>query len=157
MGIGEHSGPGRGFRRDGAEASGTLAEKLNHLLATVPVGGKLLSSEDLATAVTALGDNHSLSTDYVRRLRRGSMTNPSLRILQGLARVFGIPTSYFTDDEVAAELHDQLPLLAALRDHEIRSLALRTSRLSASGVQALIGIVAALEQEEENRQSAPGD
>jgi transcriptional regulator with XRE-family HTH domain len=130
--------------------SGTLAEKLDHLMATVPVGGKLLSSEELAKAVTALGDDYSLSTDYVRRLRRGAMTNPSLRILQGLARVYGIPPSYFTDDdEAAAELREQLPLLAALRDHKIRSLALRTSKLSASGVQALIGIVAALEQEQE--------
>lgn len=124
----------------------TLAEKLNHLLSTVPVAGEQLTSEGLARAVSALGSDHKLSADYVRKLRRGEMNNPTVRVVEGIAKVFGVRPSYFTDnDEETVSLHTDLALAAALRDKNIRSLALRTSQLSASSIRAIMDIVHALD------------
>ena len=127
----------------------TFAEKLNHLLATVEVDGVKLSSEGLAQAVSDLGPEHRLSADYVRKLRRGEMANPTLRLMEGIARVFGILPSYFTDTtEQTSVLHDNLALAAALRDKNIRSIALRTSQLSPSSIRAIMEIVNALDDGE---------
>ena len=131
---------------DAGRAAPTFAEKLNHLLHSVPVGGTKLSSEGLAQAVSALGSEHKLSPDYVRKLRRGESDNPTLRLMEGIARVFGVQPSYFTDnDEAAIVLHENLALVAALQDKNIRSIALRTSQLSPSTILAIVEIVKALD------------
>lgn len=131
---------------DAERTTPTLAEKLNHLLSTVPVAGAKLSSEGLARAVSALGSEHKLSADYVRKLRRGEMTNPTVRVVEGIAKVFGVRPSYFTDDnDETSALHENLALAAALRDKNIRSLALRTSHLSPASIRALMDIVRALD------------
>jgi hypothetical protein len=53
-----------------------------------------------------------------------------------------VNAAYFFDDEAAAARIDaQLELLKALRDEDVRSLALRAGELSTSSRRALTGMV----------------
>ncbi|WP_160050725.1 helix-turn-helix transcriptional regulator [Nocardiopsis sp. FR4] len=59
----------------------------------------------------------------------------------GLASIFGVPTSYFTDDTVAVEVERELALLAALRDTGVKNLALRAAGLSPRSLDSLARMV----------------
>jgi transcriptional regulator with XRE-family HTH domain len=116
----------------------TLAEKLQHLFASVrPAGRGEYSNHEVATAIEAAG-GPTISATYIWQLRKGLRTNPTLNHLEALARFFGVPTSYFLDDEKADEIDAQLELLAALRDSKVQAIALRASGVSAEGLKAIV-------------------
>lgn len=113
----------------------TLADKLNHLFATVHPGGRgEYSSEEVAQAIAERG-GPTVSATYLWMLRRGIRDNPTLRHLEALAGFFGVPPSYFFDTSVTADVDAQLATLAALRDAGVRNLALRAAELSPENVQ----------------------
>jgi transcriptional regulator with XRE-family HTH domain len=58
-----------------------------------------------------------------------------------LADLFGVPTAYFTDDKVAAEVEGELALLAALRDSGVKQLALRAAGLSPRSLDSIAQMV----------------
>ena len=63
----------------------TLAEKLDHLFATVrPPGGSELTLEQVADAINQRGEV-KLTPVYVSQLRRGQRTNPTVGVLEALA------------------------------------------------------------------------
>jgi transcriptional regulator with XRE-family HTH domain len=113
-----------------AGASRSLADKLNHLFATVhPRNRGEYSSEEVAQAIAAAG-GPTISATYIWMLRRGVRDNPTKRHLEALATFFGVPPAYFFDDAVTSNVDDQLGTLAALRDATVRNLALRAAELS---------------------------
>ncbi|MGW5877859.1 helix-turn-helix domain-containing protein [Nocardiopsis terrae] len=57
------------------------------------------------------------------------------------ADFFGVPTAYFTDDQVATEVERELALLAALRDSGVKQLALRAAGLSPRSLDSLARMV----------------
>ncbi|WP_285690023.1 hypothetical protein [Actinoplanes sp. NBRC 103695] len=71
-----------------------------------------------------------ITPQYVQQLRTGTKTKPSLDIVHGLGKVFGLSTSYFTDDDAQAQrIQDQIAFVIAMRDGGVRQLALRASEL----------------------------
>jgi transcriptional regulator with XRE-family HTH domain len=60
-------------------------------------------------------------------LRNGQAQNPQKRLIEALARTFGVPPAFFFDDydEQASLLQDQVELLALVRDARISSAQLR--------------------------------
>lgn len=86
----------------------TVAEKLEHLLtlrARLSEDG-VPSYKTLAVEIAAQS-GESFSGAYLWQLHRGERTNPTLRHLRALATYFGVPVSYFTDDEVARRMMDE--------------------------------------------------
>jgi transcriptional regulator with XRE-family HTH domain len=77
----------------------------------------------------------------VWQLRRGLRDNPTKHHLEALAGFFGVPATYFPDDEVAARVEEQLDLLAAFRDPRVRELAVKASGLSPETLKTLIDMV----------------
>jgi transcriptional regulator with XRE-family HTH domain len=119
----------------------TLAEKLQHLFASVkPAGRGEYSNHEVATAIEAAG-GPTISATYIWQLRKGLRTNPTLNHLEALAHFFGVPTSYFLDDAKAAEIDSQLELLAALRDSDVQAIALRASGVSSEGLKAIVAML----------------
>lgn len=125
----------------GVGAAGqSLAERLNHLLATTAVpGGKPLTTRELAQKVTEAG--HQVSHTYVARLLNGQTDDPSLRCLQALAKVFGVPAAYFVDDATADKVNADLELLAALRDGDVRFIALGARGLSPGSQETVMNVI----------------
>lgn len=107
-----------------------LADKLNYLFATVrsPTGSEYFG-KDVVAALRAAGVD--LSASHLSELRRGIKTNPTVRVLQGLADFFEVRVAYFFDDPVAVEeTKAELELRAAMRDAQVQQIAARAADLS---------------------------
>lgn len=136
-----------------------LAERLNHLFAAVrPDGGQEYSNEQVAAAITRTGV--TISQSYIWQLRKGKKTNPTIKHLQALAGFFGVPVSYFLDDEAAGQVNGQLEALQAeqarlaeaLERGEVRLMAMRAGELSPERrkqVMDLLDVVYRLERAEQ--------
>ncbi|HEY6794239.1 MAG TPA: XRE family transcriptional regulator [Kineosporiaceae bacterium] len=118
----------------------TLADKLNHLFATVRPAKGEYTHEQVATAIEQAG-GPTISATYVWQLRKGLRDNPTKHHLEALAAFFGVPAAYFLDDETAARVDEQLDLLAAFRDPLVRELAVRASGLSPQTLKTVIDMV----------------
>jgi transcriptional regulator with XRE-family HTH domain len=147
------------------QAERSLADKLNHLFATVrPQVGQEYSNEHVATAIGRTGV--SISQSYIWQLRKGKKTNPTIRHLQALADFFGVPVAYFFDDEVTSRVEGQLETLAAeqarlaaaINNGDVKLMAMRAGELSQERrkqVMDLLDVVYRLEQAE--RENAADD
>jgi len=129
----------------------TLADKLNHLFATIyPAGRGPYTNAEVEEGVRAAGG--SISEQYLYLLRNGRRDNPTYKHLEALARFFDVPVQYFFDDTFAERYATELRLLAALRDGQVRRLALRAATVSP---EALSAIAAVLEQLPETQGASP--
>lgn len=119
----------------------SLAEKLNHLFATVhPSGRPERSSEEVAEAISARG-GPTISATYIWQLRKGLRDNPTKKHLEALADFFGVPPAYFFNDAAAVRIDAELDLLSALRDAPVRQVALRASGLSPQSLKAIAEMI----------------
>lgn len=131
--MGEHSSTKSKHR--------TLAEKLEHLFATIhPRDRGEYSLQEVCDGVREQG-GPGMTTNYLWQLRSGLRDNPSKAHLEALGRFFGIDPKYFLDSDVADQIDRELDLIVAMRDAGIRNLALRASRLTPEGLQVALNIV----------------
>ncbi|WP_086825827.1 helix-turn-helix domain-containing protein [Allokutzneria sp. NRRL B-24872] len=132
-------------------AAGVLAEKIDHLFRVVRrPNGDQHSHEEVAKACReATGE--SFSATYLWQLRTGRRDNPTKRHLEALAEFFQVPPAYFFDDEKGAAIAKELDLLAALRNSEVRRMALRAVNLSEEGLGTVNDIIDAIERREAQR------
>ena len=79
----------------------------------------------------------TISASAIQQLRTGTKANPKLQTIKALASFFGVPAGYFVDGQVAEQTRAEIQLVAAMRDHEVRRVALRVSGLSTSRLQML--------------------
>ncbi|RSD07408.1 XRE family transcriptional regulator [Amycolatopsis eburnea] len=108
----------------------SFAERLAHLIATVhPPDRKPYSYREIATGV-ADQTGVSMSATHVQQLAVGARKDPKRSHIQALAQFFGVPVTYFFDDEVAGQVDQQVEDVVAWRDTEARNLAQRAMRLS---------------------------
>lgn len=127
---------GKGARR----AQRSLAEKLDHLFATVRPSKGEYTHEEVANAIRDRG-GPTISATYVWQLRKGLRDNPTKHHIEALADFFGVPPAYFFDDDAAAQIDAELELLAAMRDSSVRQMALRASGLSAESLDTIAEMI----------------
>ncbi|HEV7647846.1 MAG TPA: helix-turn-helix domain-containing protein [Actinophytocola sp.] len=142
------------------EHTRSLAGKLNHLFANSTTrGGQEYSNEQVAAAIVTTGV--TISQSYIWQLRKGKKDNPTFKHLQALAAFFGVPVSYFFDDEVTDRVDQQLDELKTEQDRlnkimggsDAQLMALRAGELSPRGrrqVMDLLDVVHRLEQAEKD-------
>ena len=119
----------------------SLARKLNRLFETIhPSGRGEYSPEEVAKAIADSGQG-SISPAYIYLLRKGQRDNPTKRHLELLAGFFGVTPAYFFDEEAAERIEQQLDLLAAFRDGNVRRLAARASGLSPRSLTSILQMV----------------
>lgn len=118
----------------------TLAEKIDRLFSTVHPAKGEYSHEDVASAIRKAG-GPTISATYLWQLRKGLRDNPTKRHLEALAGFFGVSPAYFFDDEVAERIDAELSLLAAMRDAQVRNVALRASGLSTESLQTIAEMI----------------
>lgn len=119
----------------------TLADKLNHLFATVhPPGRGEYTLDEVAEAIGQHGET-TITAAYLSQMRRGQRTNPSKNVLEALAWFFGVSPAYFFNDEMAAKIVAQLELLAAMRRSSVHQIALRAADLSEESLRNLAVLI----------------
>ena len=131
----------------------SLAEKIDHLFTTAHPAKGQYTHEQVAAALREAG-GPTISATYVWQLRKGIRDNPTKHHLEALAGFFGVPPSYFFDEEAAAQVDAELALLVAMRDANVRSVALRSAGLSPATLASIGGII---EQARQIEGLAPGD
>jgi len=124
----------------------TLADKVNWLIDRAhPAGRGPFSNNEVADLITkATGEDVSYTTIW--KLRNGQAQNPQKRLIEALARTFGVPPAFFFDDysDQAGLLQEQVELLALVRDARISSAQLRAIlELSPQARQAIADLVEA--------------
>jgi ESX-1-secreted protein regulator len=124
----------------------TLADKVNWLIDRAhPAGrGPYSNNEIAALIMKTTGEDVSYTTIW--KLRNGQAQNPQKRLIEALAKTFGVPPAFFFDDydEQAGLLQQQVELLALVRDADISGAQLRAIlELSPQARQAIISLVEA--------------
>lgn len=108
----------------------SFAERLGHLIATVhPPDRKPYSYREIASGV-AEQTGVTMSATHVQQLAVGARKDPKRSHIQALAQFFGVPVTYFFDDDVAGQVDRQVEDVVAWRDSEARNLAQRAMLLS---------------------------
>jgi transcriptional regulator with XRE-family HTH domain len=123
----------------------TLADKVNWLIDKAhPAGRGPYSNAEVAALIEKVtAEQYSHTTIW--KLRNGQATNPQMRLIEALARTFGVPPAFFFsdyDDEQAGLLREQVELLALVRDAGVTSAQLRALlELSPGARQAVADLI----------------
>lgn len=146
----------------------SLAERLNALFDQVrwtDANGRRreYSTEAVAKAVTAdPAHPATLSRSYLAMLRNGSHTNPSLAVLEALAKFFDdrrpageppVTVQWLVAREDPAAAEDEL-LRQRLADHQVRSIAMRAGEMTPAMRGQLLKMIELFDQDE---QKGPGE
>ena len=149
--------------RQGAAAAGepplrTLADKVNWLIDHAhPVGRGPYSNAEVAELIQrSTGEQVSYTTIW--KLRNGQAQNPQKRLIEALARTFGVPPAFFFDDydeQAAGLLREQVELLALVRDSGITTVQLRAiAGLPDDARQAVVDLIEATARAESRRRGS---
>jgi transcriptional regulator with XRE-family HTH domain len=138
----------------------TLADKVNWLIDRAhPAGRGPYSNSEIATLIqNTTGEDVSYTTIW--KLRNGQAQNPQKRLIEALAKTFGVPPAFFFDDydEQAGLLREQVELLALVRDARISSAQLRAIlELSPQARQAIVSLVEATARDDTRRRHGDHD
>jgi transcriptional regulator with XRE-family HTH domain len=138
----------------------TLADKVNWLIDRAhPAGRGPFSNNEIAALIKdATGEEVSYTT--VWKLRNGQAQNPQKRLIEALAKTFGVPPAFFFDEynEQAGMLKEQVELLALVRDARISSAQLRAIlELSPEARQAIVSLVEATARDDPRRHRGERD
>jgi transcriptional regulator with XRE-family HTH domain len=123
----------------------TLADKVNWVLDKAhPAGRGRFSDAEVCFKIHAV-TGEQISTTTIWKLRNGQLTNPQLRVIEALARTFGIPAGFFLDDYDEEKLglwREQVELLALIRDAGITAAEFRAILgMDAEGRKAIAGLI----------------
>lgn len=112
------------------ESRGVIAERLDHLFATVRPGTRPYTLKEVADGINARLGERLLTVQYLSQLRRGDRDQPSLRVLQAIADWFGIHYSYFTAEDVTRPSADELRVRKLMQDTDLRTIMFRSDGIS---------------------------
>jgi len=115
-----------------------LADRLDYLFRTVhPKGRGPYTPAEVAEAINETAGERVISSTYVWQLRTGRRDNPTQKHLSALAAFFGVSPMYFFQQAEADRGVVPPELVAALRNDEVRDMALRTVGLSDRALRAI--------------------
>jgi transcriptional regulator with XRE-family HTH domain len=120
----------------------TLAQRLEYLFRTVREPGRREYSNEEVSAAIARDQDVTISASYIWYLRTGQRDNPTFKHLNALARFFGVPAAYFFDDDTTGRVEAELALLAAMKDADVRDVALRAAGLSPQSLGTISDVIA---------------
>ena len=119
----------------------SIAHKLDRLFRQVrPAGQPEPSYMAVAEAIRS-GQGVPISHTYIWQLRTGRRDNPTVQHLGALAGYFGVPVSYFLDDEQTRRVDGQLELLRTIRDAGVTEIALRAADVSPRGRETISELI----------------
>ena len=135
----------------GADAEPTarsLADKVNWLVDKArPAGRDSYSNAEVADLIErTTGERVSYTTIW--KLRNGQATNPQMKLIEAMARTFGVPPGFFFadyDTDQAGLLEEEVELLALVRSASISTAQFRAILgLSPAARKAIIDLIVAV-------------
>lgn len=146
----------QGTPRDHRPDRMTLADKLDLLLrAVTSEQGRPYSYAEVAAKIHEL-TGETISANAIWKLHKGQVDNPKKKTIEGLAAVFGVPPSYFFDEQTAHDVAEQLHLLRAMRESGVRGAQLRAFLDLSPESQALVAdVIKHATLMDQQRQSPP--
>lgn len=107
----------------------TLADKVNWLIDRAhPAGRGPYTNNEVADLIEKT-TGEQISYTQIWKLRNGQAQNPQMRLIEAMAKTFGVPAAFFFpefDEKQAGLLQEQVELLAMIRDADIDAFELRT-------------------------------
>ena len=145
----------------GVQAPLTLAGKLNSLIDSAhPAGRGPYSNVEIAALIERT-TGEQVSGTQIWKLRNGQAQNPQKRLIEALARTFGVPPGYFFDDydpRAAGLVQEQVELLALVRDSGITAVQLRAiAGLPDEAREAVVRLSEATARAESGRRNDQGE
>ena len=123
--------------------TGSIAERLAYLFDVVHAPGiRGYTAAEVARGVRTAGG--SISDVYINKLLNGQRGEPSLRYLRMLAGFFGVPLTFFLDDDPDPIDGPGLDLQIRLRSPQVQAMLAAAGRLPESAQSALGDIVTSL-------------
>jgi transcriptional regulator with XRE-family HTH domain len=107
----------------------SFAGKLAYLIETVhPPDRGPYSYREIAAGIA----DHpgAMTAAAIHQLVSGKQPHPRIHYVEALASFFGVPVTYFFDEDTAARIDDQITQVSAWRDTEARHIAERVVELS---------------------------
>jgi transcriptional regulator with XRE-family HTH domain len=118
--------------------TGRLSDRLEYLFRTVhPKDRRPYTPGEVAEAVNQAAGERVISSTYVWQLRTGRRDNPTQRHLSALAAFFRVSPMYFFEETEADRGAVPPELVAALKDDDVRDMALRATGLSERSLRAI--------------------
>ena len=133
---------------DAEPALRSLADKVNWLIDRArPAGRGPCSNAEVADLIErTTGERVSYTTIW--KLRNGQTANPQMKLIEAMARTFGVPPGFFFTDydtSQAGLLQEEMELLALVRSASISPAQLRPILgLSPAARQAIIDLIVAV-------------
>lgn len=119
----------------------TFAELLDYLFREVhPKGRGPYTYAEVSQGIRGTS-GVAISASAIQQLRTGTNTNPKMQTIRALAGFFGVSPGYFFDEEEAERQRAEIQVVAAMRDQDVRRVALRASGLSASSLTMLNTVI----------------
>jgi ESX-1-secreted protein regulator len=139
----------------------TLADKVNWLIDRAhPAGRGPYTNNEVADLITKT-TGEEISYTQIWKLRNGQAQNPQMRLIEAMARTFGVPAAFFFpefNEEQAGLLQEQVELLAMIRDAHIDTGQLRAILgLSPEARKAITDLIAVTARDEAQRRGGAGN
>jgi transcriptional regulator with XRE-family HTH domain len=153
-----------GEAADDAESTAvlrTLADKVNWLIDRAhPVGRGPYTNNEVADLIEKT-TGEQISYTQIWKLRNGQAQNPQMRLIEAMAKTFGVPAAFFFpefDEQQAGLLQEQVELLAMIRDARVDTAQLRAILgLSPAALRAMTDLLAVTARDETRRRGTPGE
>jgi transcriptional regulator with XRE-family HTH domain len=116
----------------------TFAERLSALIEAARVDGRAPHSYREISAAVERAGGPAMSPAYLQQLATGKRVNPKIHYVEALARLFGVPVTYFFDAEAAG----------ASPGGEVQLMAMRAQELSPQGRRQVMDLLDLVERYE---------
>jgi transcriptional regulator with XRE-family HTH domain len=122
---------------------GLIASRLDQLFRSVRPKDRdsPYTAAEVAAAINAAAGEHVIGATYVWQLRTGRRDNPTYKHLIALARFFGVSPVYFFDEAETGRGAIPVEVALALKEDDVRELALRAAGLSEHSLKAIKAMI----------------
>lgn len=128
----------------GEGTSASFADRFDALAAAMhPHDRGPYTNDEIADGIRSVG-GPSLSSPYIQQLRKGRRDKPSLDLVLGIARFFGVPIGYFAGETDTALAPDEVVLLNVVRSPDLREMVGQLDELDSHTRQIVAELVAGL-------------
>jgi transcriptional regulator with XRE-family HTH domain len=135
------------------QAKRSFGDKLAYLIEAVhPPDRGSYSYREIAAAIA----DHpgAMTAAHINQLAIGKQPHPRIHHVEALASFFGVPVTYFFDDDAAVQIADQIGQVSAWRDTEARHIAERVVQLSPRDRHTVTNLIDTLRAYDEQPRSS---
>ena len=139
----------------------TLADKVNWLIDRAhPADRGPYTNNEVADLIKKT-TGEEISYTQIWKLRNGQAQNPQMRLIEAMAKTFGVPAAFFFpdfDENQAGLLQEQVELLAIIRDAHVDTEQVRAILgLSPEARKVITDLIAVTARDEARRRGTRGE